>query len=382
MRKNSRIPCLDGLRAVAIILVISNHLVHSSDMWIFNNPLSFVFSNGVLGVFLFFVVSGFIITRMLIAEHEEYGEIRIGAFYWRRALRIVPVLYVYILSVVLLEPYTGIGVSAGSIVSAATFLQNVSPWADAWPFEHVWSLSVEEQFYLLWPLALSAALRRGRGTAILLAIVLIAVATASRMGLFVFAHGSFLERRVGVLSICRMDALMFGCLAALTMGMPLFERVYRWATRAVWLLPVVPVLVSGLLAGAFGNYYTLSVGQAVDGACIVFYMTWLLRNPGSRAHAILNGRIMVHIGLVSYSLYIWQTYFLHRLNDGWSGSFPVNLLVILLLAEASYWGIERPVRALRLRIENARGRTVLSTLTLAPSPRPVNSGRSRSPGSR
>ena len=147
-----RIPSLDGLRAVAILMVIVGHSVHGMSEAGFSAATAlYAFHISTMGVSVFFVLTGFLITSLLIAEKAQTGRIRLGNFYVRRFFRIVPVYYTYLTLIMVLASLGRATVPRSGILPAYLFLWNYSPHADGWWFAHTWTLSMEEQFYILWP---------------------------------------------------------------------------------------------------------------------------------------------------------------------------------------------------------------------------------------
>jgi peptidoglycan/LPS O-acetylase OafA/YrhL len=142
-----RIPSLDGLRALSIALVLAGHSIPNAQWDWF---LWKVFGNGDLGVSIFFVISGFLITSLLLKEHAEAGEISPSSFYLRRAFRILPPFYAFLVVLLALKRFGVLELSLRGWTEAVTFLRDYLS-ADDWWTIHIWSLSVEEQFYLLWP---------------------------------------------------------------------------------------------------------------------------------------------------------------------------------------------------------------------------------------
>jgi peptidoglycan/LPS O-acetylase OafA/YrhL len=224
-----------------------------------------------------------------------------------------------------------------------------------WPLEHFWSLSIEEQFYLLWPVILLYCLRRpgleGRRKAGKVAIAIILIAPLIRIVSFTVARHTFLHNSYGFHA--RADSLMFGCLIALLQGQPAFERFYAAATKIWWIPPAVIVL-SDILGARFQNYWDFPVGFTVCGIAISLFLLWCVRNPSSAVGRVLNSRPIAHIGVLSYSIYIWQTLFLNFANRSVFGpslkilyTFPFSWLAIFLVAELSYNVVEKP--SLRLR---------------------------------
>src|ERR1017187_6342941 len=147
---SKRLPSLDGWRAISIMMVLGAHAEHTNG---FPNAFHAIFKwlfDGTLGVLFFFVISGFLITWLLVFENDRSGHINLKHFYARRALRILPVYYAFILTLVCLQLFTVYTQSVSAWIGNLTFTTNFVT-ANVWPSGHLWSLSVEEQFYLLWP---------------------------------------------------------------------------------------------------------------------------------------------------------------------------------------------------------------------------------------
>jgi peptidoglycan/LPS O-acetylase OafA/YrhL len=174
--KDRRIPSLDGLRAISILAVMLGHAQGTRGFP--DNPVLHLFGDtGNLGVRVFFVISGFLITSLLLAEQERNGRISLRVFYLRRALRICPACYVYIIVIGVLGAVGAVEVRKGDLVFAATYTNNFV--ADrSWVLGHLWSLAVEEQFYLLWPAMLCLG---GRRRAVIGAIAVVAVSPLLRI---------------------------------------------------------------------------------------------------------------------------------------------------------------------------------------------------------
>jgi peptidoglycan/LPS O-acetylase OafA/YrhL len=361
----SRIPSLDGLRALSIFLVMA---LHSMQRMQHHLPLIwYALFNGDAGVYIFFVISGYLITSLLLHEQQKNASINMRSFYFRRAMRILPPIYLYVGVLLLLGLAGRLAVTKLDIFSALFFFRNYAVGTSMWQLEHFWTLSVEEQFYLIWPFILYLCLRHrsgllGRMAAAKVAFVVILVSPVIRVVSYVLPvpylhHGGMFHMRA--------DALMFGCVVALLQGTPAFERAYSLATKIWWAPPAV-IFLSECLAVRFQNYWNLPLGFTVTGIAIAFFLLWCVRNPSSVVGRVLNARAVVHIGVLSYSIYIWQTLFLHHGNEAIFGpslkfisTFPGNWLAILIVAEVSYYGVEQP--ALRLRTRLMRHFSALST---------------------
>jgi len=353
---SGRIPSLDGLRAISILLVIA---LHSLQRYSVNHHVPLVFydlCNGSLGVQIFFVISGFLITALLLQERRKFGSISLSGFYIRRAFRILPPLYTYIAVVALIGISGRIILNRNDIISAVLFFHNYSRSSSMWSLEHLWSICIEEQFYLVWPFILCACLagdgveHRLRAAVFPVAVLAISPPLRTILGL---QHSHPILRDIGLK--INYDFIMFGCLIALLQGVPRFETIYRIVTRIWWIWPIA-IFLLGAISMRFEHYFDLPIGYTITGAAIAIFILWCTRNPDRAVGRALNFRPIVQIGVLSYSIYLWQTLFLHHLNYqvfgrySWIGSFPSNWIAILIVAAFSYYVIEKPSLRLRLRL--------------------------------
>ena len=225
--KGRNIPSLDGMRAVSILLVIMAHSSQSFSRWIrFPFPYLLFAHTGVL---IFFVISGFLITSLLLKELDSTGSIALKRFYVRRAFRIFPAFYLY-LSIILALALAGLlhtplrALFVTAVYGSDYFLGPDGGYAS---LQHTWSLSIEEQFYLLWPTTLVFL---GKRRAIVLAVFLILISPLSRVvTYFLLApqHRAMVERMFH----SSIDTIMFGCLLALLWQNDRFNRLLRtWMT--------------------------------------------------------------------------------------------------------------------------------------------------------
>lgn len=338
----TRIPSLDGVRGLAILLVCIGHAGLSETAPDFLTPVK---NLGNIGVRIFFVLSGFLITTLLLQEFSRTGQISLRKFYIRRALRIFPALYVVIGVVALLETVGFLSTKPGEILYAATFTMNYFDYAMIW-LGQTWSLAVEEQFYILWPLLLVLLARRGAVACAVGAVILSPLIRT----LMWYVHGSD-ETAMTKHFESVMDTLAVGCLLALYR-----ERIAHWFSRldpsyGSWML----LSLSALLFGAgYGSYlvktdYYYVWGQSVANLGVALGLAvavHFVRNP---AVMLLSFKPLVWLGAISYSLYLWQNLFL--LGEGWGlvGEFPINLAVSVGIAWLSYRVIELPCLKLKHR---------------------------------
>src|ERR1017187_2106620 len=150
----TRIPSLDGLRALSIFLVVSLHTLQRYGLHHHVGLGWYALFNGGSGGSIFFVISGFLITSLLLQEHRKRGSISLPGFYLRRAFRILPPLYFYIGVIILLGVAGRMALNRNDLISSIFFFHNFTEGATMWAVEHLWSISVEEQFYLVRPVVL------------------------------------------------------------------------------------------------------------------------------------------------------------------------------------------------------------------------------------
>ena len=343
-----KIPSLDSLRAVSILLVVVGPMANGSG-WP-DNAFRTVFGNAALGVNVFFVISGFLITTLLLREFSATGGINLRQFYIRRAFRILPPYYFYLAVIAILGAVGVFSLPLNALTSASFFLWNYWPVSGSWYFEHLWSLAVEEQFYLIWPLLLVWALNCGnRRLAGGIALGVILLSPLIRVGTYYLAPES-LRTHVYYMFHSRADSLMFGALCALAINSPGFEKVYQVAAKYVWVAALFALVASPLLTSSFGGAYLYLVGYTLEGSAIALTLVWVIRNPESSVGRLLNSRVAVQIGVMSYSIYLWQTLFLDAANRSFTGVFPLSILLIALCASLSYYMVERPSLHLRDRL--------------------------------
>lgn len=332
---SSRIPSLDGLRAISIALVVVGHTfngIYPGRLPRLSEPLRLVFGNAALGVSVFFVISGFLITRLLLNEQRRTGTVGLRAFYLRRFWRLFPAAYTYIAFVGACGAVGLLTVTRHDMVAAFGYLWDYLP-GTSWALTHLWSLSLEEQFYLLWPGAL--LLLGPRSTR--LAVALVVLAPLARVATALATPGV----QIDTLLHTRMDILMFGCLAAL-----LFDHPAVLALRQRWTARVAPFALAFLAATPFltirfGGVYLYVVGHTLEGISITLLLLWAVDHPSTFVGRILNSRPLAAIGVASYSIYLWQTFFLDSMSP-LRLSIPAKLACIAVAASASYFCIERP----------------------------------------
>lgn len=340
---DNRIPSLDGLRAISISMVILGHLVKWKHV-----SAELLGSYGAMGVFIFFVLSGFLITNLLLREYERTSTISLTNFYVRRAFRILPAALVFILVVtVLYWPE----MRWFHIAAAVLYVANMDV-ARHWIFNHLWSLSIEEQFYLLWPFAMKRWYRY-RTAIVVVAFVLTPV---FRTLLYAVKAQGGVRTSLPVYS----SQLAIGCLLAiLAPKLPRIKGVFALLMLAF--LFGIPWFPATSPARTLFMLFVLLPVSHVSAAGLVLHVI-------QRPYRMLNWAPVAWLGRISYSLYLWQELFCGKVAVQ-----SVYLIVLPALGCAclSYYLIEQPMLRLRERwarkeISDSRSLAAVASLSLTP----------------
>lgn len=335
---SNRIPSLDGLRAVSIWLVMLGHASAHFD----STPLHAYAPRYILamlsyfGVTVFFVISGFLITTLLQREYLRTARIDLGGFYRRRAVRILPASLFYILIVLLLGHPTFIQSLFAFTFTTTYFFDQAYR-----PLQHLWSLSVEEQFYLLWPLIFATGIRNARRYCWLIMLV----SPALRLALRHYGYAEYSHVAPAI-----ADSLTAGCLLAFYQ-----DRLRIFVNKYL----VSPLAFGALCMFTAGTACVLYRANAVllwgvVGALIALTTCAAIE----RKDPILNSRPLVWTGLLSYSLYLWQQPFL--VFGGPLHYLSVRLILTFVVAYISYRLVEQPM----LRFRSPKGKTAKLTNTV------------------
>ena len=335
-----RFASLDGLRAISIVLVIFSHAVGTQGFPITVTKVA----TAELGVRVFFIISGYLISLLLFAEHERYGHISLLKFYYRRAFRIFPAFYALIAVIALLAALDVLVLGRNDVLFAVTYTTNYHH-PRGWNLGHLWSLAVEEQFYLLWPATL-VLLGRRRG--LWAAAIFVALSPLIRMAT---ARGYLPQPElIGETFQTIGDSIAVGCLLA-----GLRERLdascwyQRFANSPRFLLLPL-VVVAGLFAFRWPTLDYV-VAQPASNLAIALMIHWAVMNHASSVGRILNLRPLAFLGTLSYSLYLWQQLFINRNSTAFYCQFPQNIGFACAAGAGSFYLIERPLLRLRERLE-------------------------------
>lgn len=313
----NRIPTLDGWRCVAIIAVLLSHLQYVFLGGEYHGYAWLNFSQH--GVQLFFVLSGYLITSQLLAE----GRIHLGRFYVRRFFRLMPAAWLYLGFLGLLTAYTPMKVLGQDVWPCLFFYRNyVLETAANTCTEHFWSLSLEEQFYLVWPPLLVLLGRRNAG---LLAVVSVMAISLYRL----YCWGQLSQGLTFQHTEVRADAILVGCLLAYLLQR---EQVRTWFARnGVWVcLTCLPVLVWDVYA-----YHSLiPLHETLLISCVLAATSL---SPGMFISRLLDLQHVRFTGVLSYGIYVWQGVFL---RPAWGIWGPMLLGIAFL---GSWVLVEQPL---------------------------------------
>lgn len=330
---------IDGLRARAVVPVI-----------LFHAGFSF-FSGGFVGVDVFFVISGYLITTIIISDMEQ-AKFSLLEFYQRRARRILPALFFVVICCIplaffLLLP-SGIKEFSKSLVAVATFSSNILFWresgyfdtaAELKPLLHTWSLAVEEQFYILFPLFLMLAWRFGKQAIIWILVVSFIISLAT-------AHWGAYNKPVATFYLLPTRAweLLIGAFAALYLSKRSI-RTPKWLNNTLSVVGFAAILFSVIVFDNTTPFPSLYALAPTVGTVLII----LFAMRGTMVHTLLSLRALVGVGLISYSLYLWhQPVFAflrhYSIVDPTHTQILFALLASVLLAVFTYYVVETPFR--------------------------------------
>ena len=369
---------LDGLRAIAVAAVMA---FHTGASWAVG---------GFLGVDVFFVLSGFLITVLLLMEWQRRSQVSLRRFYARRALRLLPAVTLMCVVILVIGP-VGTGAAARNALWKAVagtmfYFQN---WQQAFHLipilqltDHTWSLAIEEQFYLVWPTLLIATLllarRAGRDPLKAALIVALTLAAASAIEKIVLWSGPGSQARIYYGTDTRADPLLIGAALGICYVSGALERLRRFLPALAPVALLVIVVTFGFVHDSSPRLYQGGLTAfAVASAVLIGGMALA---PATRLGRALAVAPLVWLGRVSYGIYLWHwpVYrYLHpaRLGLSWEPTQFVRIAVTLAAATISFYVVERPLLRLRHRFDppvDAR-REVAADVT-APPPAAADAG--------
>ena len=341
--KPHHIPALDGLRGIAILLVIVHHQL-----------IPLPLTGGFLGVDLFFVLSGFLITSLLLKEFNSTGSISLPRFYVRRVLRLAPALVLYLIATLVviyfLHPEE-FRAQLKLVGFAATYLTN---WRLALGWDYsldataiIWSLSIEEQFYLLWPPILIAILySKVKPQHIAIALLLLIAGIAFHRAALWTAGAELNRMYYG--TDTRADALFAGCFIAFVSQFRLPVRIQ--AGLHITALFSLGALVYLIATSTFDGTFLYRGGYTLVALATASVILSVASSPDSWIANVLAWAPLRWFGKISYGLYLWHWLLLRNVSFySWAGEWetPFRLAFAIGISAASFYLIETPFNSLK-----------------------------------
>ena len=336
--KIGKIPQLDGLRAIAVLLVIASHA-----------GLGKIVPGG-FGVTIFFFLSGYLITTLLRVEYAETRDVNLRAFYLRRFLRIAPPLYITLVLVNIVQVQGLLGPSPGSSTFIWDYLM-LSNYAHLWGQEGglkipLWSLAVEEHFYLLFPAAFILLKKYTREKNIPIVLIAVCFLTLIVRFLTIFLQMD-LERNY-YWSHTRMDSILFGSILAVWQN-PLLDA-QRWKPRAIHFMAAIGLLLMTFVIR--DNEFRQTVRYTIQGIALFVIFSFVIDKRVGIIDKILTSRLFRWIGDTSYTLYLGHMAILAGLYHVFGPGLlttVIGLALSCVYAQLMRMAVEKPILKWRRR---------------------------------
>jgi peptidoglycan/LPS O-acetylase OafA/YrhL len=325
---------LDGIRAISVFIVLIGH----ANSEFHNKLITAIFAGGTLGVYIFFVISGFLITSLLLKEKLKTGTISLRNFYIRRSLRILPVAYLYLIVLFILRTFFGVNVMPMEFVGCLLFVVNLGYFHTGVYTGHYWSLSVEEQFYIIFPSILKRNYRLYVNFLFVLLIIIITLKYVNFSALNkLYPKYHFLLGAINILNdfIYYFEGIIIGSLLSISM----FKNIFPWQfvrkykiLLHILFIPIIIILCNNLFTYNNFNFAIASILIAVLLASnLEISKDWIFR--------FLNFKPLKTIGILSYSIYIWQQLVIFKFGNMFNSNkyiWESTLLCILILGLIVY----------------------------------------------
>lgn len=329
-----KLPGLDGFRMIAVLTVV---LAHSGI-----GTLFFSARHGVAG---FFVLSGFLITWLLLKEHDSTGRVSFKNFYMRRSLRIFPAYYAFLVASISWDLFRGNDDIKDAIVPGLFYFMNYHNAFEGHSsssIAHVWSLAIEEQFYLLWPMLFILLMRLGRRHVIIFLIVASLIVLAWRS--YSFSYLNYGSSYAYNAFDTRFDNLAIGCLLAFLVERRRYLKLFNSLSSKFW-MPFIPLGLLFLSKEYGANDYHYGPAFTIDAILLAVLLLQMVRLSMGHFWGWLNHPISVYLGVISYPIYLWHVWGLQAGNKldflpEWL-QLTFGVAISCLLASASYHLIEQ-----------------------------------------
>jgi len=339
------IPGLDGLRAIAVLIVMAAHLGFEHIV------------PGGFGVTVFFFISGFLITRLLLAESEKNG-IGLKNFYARRFVRLYPALLFMLFGTVAIYSLSGIGGPSGTELTAGVFyftnffqvfIRATTDGLPFMPWTHLWSLAVEEHFYLIFPAFMVLCRKNWRRVAAIL-ITLLAIVPLWRAYIMFGTELPYADYNY-MMTDARFDSLAWGCLLSVLLHLKGNLKAFKL------LLGIIPTALAGLaIIASFlirDETFRYTLRFSLQGAALfILVLNFYFLKALNFAVIITEWRMLAWIGQISYALYLWHVPIydlVHRSMDRGPISLLITTAASFVISAISFYIVEKPFVALRKR---------------------------------
>ena len=334
----------DALRAFSIILVIANHLglyFELPETEFYRVRLWGIIS-GTAGVQVFFTLSGFLITKLLLEEKIKFGKINVKFFYIRRFLRLLPPLFIFFFGITILMLIDWLKADKQALMYSFFYLYNFVHNNHYLPeLAHTWSLAVEEQYYLIWPM-LVMFFSRSKITAIILITLILSSIGSYVLPTYEFTQGYHSERWI----IPAIAPILIGSYFA-------YLTVYssKWVITFVQNFSKMVLFIAIFLFfyPLYAPLKWLEIRYVFQAIGIGILLLWILQNQHSKLTQILSFKPLSYIGRISYGIYVYQGLFLRTGPGGelWIQQSPQNIILVFLVAIISFELIEKPILKLK-----------------------------------
>ncbi len=344
--KQAILPSVDGLRAISILLVIAGHVF-------FANPFIYDLELGRVGVEIFFVISGFLITTLLLKEKLQTGSIHLGYFYIRRSLRILPLVFLYLFVLFFLNKIFSLAISNANFLASLFFVKNLPIITGDWYTGHLWSLGIEEQYYLLFPFLLSKLSLKNYTQLIIFlifSITLISFLGYNNIGVFQS------NRNIHLIAFAIINVFGGGTVFILV-GSLISILAFKFPNTIVkyfnqYYLAFIVFFIAIILRCKVSLWFIPFISPLIF-AFLIGVILLLNLNAQTFYAQFLNLKWMRTLGVLSYSLYIWQQLFTHfqpwQFNFGFALNTSLNLALLIVVAYVSYEFYESRITRLKNR---------------------------------